>query len=45
MYEQKADLFFLDLSGTIVIHAVLQRLVTFPNAIVTGHRPFSRAKL
>lgn len=40
VYEQEADLFFRDLSGTIVTDDVLQRLVTFPNVIVTGHQAF-----
>ncbi|MCY1222270.1 D-lactate dehydrogenase [compost metagenome] len=40
MYEQEADLFFRDLSSTIVTDDVLQRLVSFPNVIVTGHQAF-----
>ncbi|MGA7781226.1 MAG: 2-hydroxyacid dehydrogenase [Paraburkholderia sp.] len=40
VYEQEADVFFRDLSGTIVTDDVLQRLVTFPNVIVTGHQAF-----
>ena len=40
VYEQEADLFFRDLSGTIITDDVLQRLVTFPNVIVTGHQAF-----
>lgn len=40
VYEQEADLFFRDLSGTIITDEVLQRLVSFPNVIVTGHQAF-----
>ncbi|MCY1340318.1 D-lactate dehydrogenase [compost metagenome] len=40
VYEQEADLFFRDLSSTIVTDDVLQRLVSFPNVIVTGHQAF-----
>ena len=40
VYEQEADVFFRDLSGTIITDDVLQRLVTFPNVIVTGHQAF-----
>ena len=40
VYEQEADLFFRDLSGTIITDDVLQRLITFPNVIVTGHQAF-----
>ncbi|NML04635.1 2-hydroxyacid dehydrogenase [Sphingomonas sp. G-3-2-10] len=40
VYEQEADLFFRDLSGTIVQDDVFQRLLTFPNVLVTGHQAF-----
>jgi len=40
VYEQEADLFFRDLSSTISTDDVLQRLVSFPNVIVTGHQAF-----
>ncbi|MBN3852152.1 MULTISPECIES: 2-hydroxyacid dehydrogenase [unclassified Paraburkholderia] len=40
VYEQEADVFFRDLSGTIIDDDVLQRLMTFPNVIVTGHQAF-----
>jgi D-lactate dehydrogenase len=40
VYEQEADVFFRDLSGTIVDDDVLRRLMTFPNVIVTGHQAF-----
>ena len=40
VYEQEAGLFYRDLSGTIISDDVLQRLMTFPNVIVTGHQAF-----
>jgi len=40
VYEQEAELFFRDLSSTIVTDDVLQRLMAFPNVIVTGHQAF-----
>jgi len=40
VYEQEADLFFRDLSSTIIPDDVFQRLLSFPNVIVTGHQAF-----
>ena len=40
VYEQEAGLFFQDLSSTIITDDVLQRLIAFPNVIVTGHQAF-----
>ena len=40
VYEQEAEVFFRDLSSTIVTDDVLQRLLAFPNVIVTGHQAF-----
>ncbi len=40
VYEQEGDLFFRDLSSTVVTDDVLQRLISFPNVIVTGHQAF-----
>jgi len=40
VYEQEASLFFQDLSSTIITDDVIQRLVSFPNVIVTGHQAF-----
>ena len=40
VYEQEADLFFEDLSNEIVTDDVFQRLLTFPNVVVTGHQAF-----
>jgi len=38
VYEQEGDLFFRDLSSEIIADDVFQRLVSFPNVIVTGHQ-------
>ena len=40
VYEQESDLFFEDLSNEVVEDDVFQRLLTFPNVIVTGHQAF-----
>nr|WP_315248335.1 2-hydroxyacid dehydrogenase [uncultured Duganella sp.] len=40
VYEQEASLFFQDLSSTIICDDIIQRLVSFPNVIVTGHQAF-----
>ncbi|WP_228895190.1 2-hydroxyacid dehydrogenase [Pseudoduganella aquatica] len=40
VYEQEASLFFQDLSSAIIRDDVIQRLVSFPNVIVTGHQAF-----
>lgn len=40
VYEQEASLFFRDLSSTVITDDVIQRLVSFPNVIVTGHQAF-----
>jgi len=40
VYEQEANLFFQDLSSEIIADDVIQRLVSFPNVIVTGHQAF-----
>jgi D-lactate dehydrogenase len=40
VYEQEADLFFRDLSSEIISDDVFQRLLAFPNVIVTGHQAF-----
>jgi D-lactate dehydrogenase len=40
VYEQEAGLFFRDMSSTVIADDVLQRLVSFPNVIVTGHQAF-----
>jgi D-lactate dehydrogenase len=40
VYEQEADLFFEDLSAEIIQDDALQRLMMFPNVLVTGHQAF-----
>ena len=40
VYEQEADLFFEDLSNEIIEDDLFQRLLTFPNVLVTGHQAF-----
>ena len=40
VYEQEADLFFEDLSNEIIQDDLFQRLLTFPNVLVTGHQAF-----
>jgi len=40
VYEQEGDLFFHDLSDTIIRDDVFERLLTFPNVLVTGHQVF-----
>ena len=40
VYEQEANLFFQDLSSTVISDDVIQRLVSFPNVMLTGHQAF-----
>ncbi|KAF1055464.1 MAG: D-lactate dehydrogenase [Stenotrophomonas maltophilia] len=40
VYEQESALFFQDLSGEIIDDDAFQRLMTFPNVLVTGHQGF-----
>ncbi|RYX97604.1 MAG: 2-hydroxyacid dehydrogenase [Comamonadaceae bacterium] len=40
VYEQESALFFNDHSGDIIDDDVFQRLMTFPNVLVTGHQGF-----
>lgn len=40
VYEEEADLFFSDLSGTIIQDDVFVRLMTFPNVLITAHQGF-----
>ncbi|AFY74417.1 lactate dehydrogenase-like oxidoreductase [Synechococcus sp. PCC 7502] len=40
VYEQEADLFFEDLSNTVIQDDVFERLLTFPNVVITGHQAF-----
>ncbi|WP_143872553.1 2-hydroxyacid dehydrogenase [Catenovulum sediminis] len=40
VYEQESDLFFEDLSNEIIDDDIFQRLLTFPNVLITGHQGF-----
>ncbi|MBE9093064.1 2-hydroxyacid dehydrogenase [Tychonema sp. LEGE 07203] len=40
VYEQETDLFFEDLSDRVIQDDVFQRLLTFPNVLITGHQAF-----
>lgn len=40
VYEQEADLFFEDLSDQLIKDDVFERLLTFPNVVITGHQAF-----
>jgi D-lactate dehydrogenase len=40
VYEQEEKLFFKDLSAEIIEDDTIQRLMSFPNVLVTGHQAF-----
>ena len=40
VYEGESNMFFEDLSGEIIQDDVFERLLTFPNVIITGHQAF-----
>jgi len=40
VYEQEEDLFFEDLSDTVIQDDIFGRLLTFPNVLITGHQAF-----
>lgn len=40
VYEEEGDLFFEDLSDSVIQDDVFTRLLTFPNVLVTGHQAF-----
>jgi D-lactate dehydrogenase len=40
VYEQEEKLFFRDLSGDIIEDDVIQRLMSFPNVLITAHQAF-----
>lgn len=40
VYEEEGPLFFQDRSSDIIADDVFQRLMTFPNVLVTGHQGF-----
>jgi D-lactate dehydrogenase len=40
VYEEEADLFFEDLSNSVIRDDQFARLLTFPNVLITGHQAF-----
>lgn len=40
VYEQEEKIFFRDLSGDIIEDDTIQRLMSFPNVIITAHQAF-----
>ena len=40
VYEMESELFFEDLSDEIILDDEFQRLLTFPNVLITGHQGF-----
>jgi D-lactate dehydrogenase len=40
VYEEEGEMFFEDLSSTILRDDTFTRLLTFPNVIITGHQGF-----
>jgi len=40
VYEEEGDLFFRDLSETVIQDDVFVRLMTFPNVLITAHQAF-----
>ena len=40
VYEQEENLFFRDLSDQIISDDIFERLLTFPNVLITGHQAF-----
>lgn len=40
VYEQEGDLFFQDLSNQVIQDDIFERLLTFPNVLITGHQGF-----
>jgi D-lactate dehydrogenase len=44
VYEQEEKLFFRDLSSNIIADDTIQRLMSFPNVLVTAHQAFFTAE-
>jgi D-lactate dehydrogenase len=40
VYEEEGELFFRDLSDSVIHDDVFARLLTFPNVLITGHQAF-----
>ena len=45
VYERESKMFFEDRSAEIIHDDVFERLLTFPNAIITGHQAFFTAEV
>lgn len=39
-YQQEGDLFFEDFSNTVIQDDLFERLLTFPNVLITGYQAF-----
>jgi len=44
VYEEEGSLFFRELSNSVIRDDVFARLLTFPNMLIPGIRPFLRMK-
>ena len=44
VYEEEDQIFFRDLSGTVLQDDILARLLTFPNVLITAHQAFLTAE-
>jgi D-lactate dehydrogenase len=40
VYEQEADIFFRDLSESVMADEIISRLMSFPNVLITSHQGF-----
>jgi D-lactate dehydrogenase len=40
VYEQESELFFNDLSGSVIQDDLIARLISFPNVLITSHQGF-----
>ena len=40
VYEEEGDLFFRDLSESVIQDDIFVRLMTFPNVLITAHQAF-----
>lgn len=40
VYEEEGDIFFRDLSGTVLQDDIFARLLSFPNVLISGHQAF-----
>jgi D-lactate dehydrogenase len=45
VYEEEAELFFRNLSDSVIQDDLFARLLTFPNVLITGHQAFFRRTL